>query len=239
MEVAGVQELLFDVETCEVARFQHGGDHRAGLLRHHGLPTGRVDGEQTREAVEAGGRGANNPRRRGAGGGGGGRGAQGGDQELVREAVLKAAAFAGERGSLKGEHVFVPRCGRLYGVEDNLRRGAVAAVPVGQDSGERDRLQRARGRQDHGEGCRSAERPGCARGRDEFEILRRLRLYNQIFSLQIMLSWNPAEEVTQRTAMMLNTNTNTSVSITNTVVSTAAEIIILSHPNKCKKKKKL
>lgn len=185
MEVAGVQELLFDVEAREVTRFQHGGYHRAGLLRHHGLPTGGVDGDQTREAVEAGGRGANNPRRRGAGGGGGVRGAQGGYQELVREAVLKAAAFTGERGRLEGEHVFVARCGRLYGVEDDLRRGAVAAVPVSQDSGERERLQRARGRQDYGKGCRSAERPEYAGG-DEFEILRKLRLYNQIFSLQIM-----------------------------------------------------
>lgn len=87
------------------------------------------------EAVEAGGRGTNNPRRRNAGGGGG-RGAQTGDQELVREAVLKAA-FARERGRLNGEHVFVACCGGGYGVEDNLRRRAMAGVPVGQDSGER------------------------------------------------------------------------------------------------------
>lgn len=188
MEVAGVQELLFDVETREVARFQHGGYHRARLLRHHGLATGGVDGDQTREAVEARGRGANNPRRRGAGGGGGGAGAQGGDQELVREAVLKAASVAGERGRLEGEHVFVARCGRLDGVEDNLRRGAVAAVPVGQDGGERDRLQRAGGRQDQGKGRGSVERPGCTPGGDKFELLRRARLYNQIFSLQIIFN---------------------------------------------------
>lgn len=38
--------------------------------------------------------------------------------------------------------------------------------------------------------------------------------------------------------MMLSINTNTSIIITNTVVSSAAEIIILSHPNSedtCKK----
>lgn len=55
----------------------------------------------------------------------------------MREAILKASAFAGERGRLEGEHLFVARRGGLYGVEDDLRRGAVAAVPVGQDSGER------------------------------------------------------------------------------------------------------
>lgn len=55
----------------------------------------------------------------------------------MREAVLKAAAIAGERGRLEGEHVFVARRGGLDGVEDDLRRGAAAAVPVGQDRGER------------------------------------------------------------------------------------------------------
>lgn len=89
LEVAGVEHLLFDLQPREVAGFQHRGDDGAGLLRHHRLPVGGVDGDEAGEAVEAGGGGTNDPRRGRAGGG-----AQAGDQQLRREAVRQAAGSA-------------------------------------------------------------------------------------------------------------------------------------------------
>lgn len=79
------------MQPGEVAGFEHGGNYGAGLLRHHGLPTGHVDCDQARDAVEVWSSGISDSRKGSAGGGDGGReggGAEAGEQELLGEAVL-------------------------------------------------------------------------------------------------------------------------------------------------------